>query len=232
MIDYLLEKANGAPTYVFISSAKDSLLPSAMKEEYLRKMLTRNGAFPNNLTLVDTARCAPPCGGPLGGFGYLKDKGIVGPDVLLVVGGDQGPKFHPKTAPMWSTIPSEERPSIASIERAGPGAAVYSSTKARQAVAKSGNNGLKPFLQDGSNLITDDDVARMTTALLAVQEKWKGGSEEQSVLGEVDGGRRRRMTRRLTRSKASSKALYRRGSRSHTGSSRTNRSSYGPRGCY
>lgn len=226
MIDALLEKAAGAPAFVFISSAKDTLIPSETKEEYLRKMLTRNGVFPKNLTLVDTAKCDPACGGPLGGFGYLKDRGMVGSDVLLVVGGDQAPKFDPKTARMWTSIPPEERPSIQSIERKGPGAAEFSSTKARQAVAKSGAEGLNPFLQDGTNSITDNDVARMATALLAVQKKWKGGNEEDTVLGEVDGGRRRR----TRRSKASGKALYRRGSRSRNGSSRTNRSSYALRG--
>lgn len=234
MIDALLAEASGAPAYVFISSAKDSLIPSKMKEEYLRKMLTRKNEktgqyeFPENLTLVDTADCKPPCGGPLGGFGYLKDRGMVGSEVLLVVGGDQGPKFNPSSAPMWSTIPPEERPSIRSIERKGPGAAEFSSTKARRVVAESGPNSLARFLQDGTNSITNDDVTRMATALLAVQEKWKGGSEDDTVLGEVDGGRRRR----TRRSKASSKALYRRGSRSRNGSSKTNRSSYALRGCY
>lgn len=45
------------------------------------------------------------------------------------------------------------------------------------------------------------------------------------------GGKRKTRRRKMTRrNKASSKALYRRGSQSHTGSSRTNRSSYGLRG--
>lgn len=227
MIDALLAEAKGAPAFVFISSAKDSLIPSTMKEDYLRKMLTREGAFPANLTLVDTAKCASPCGGPLGGFGYLKDRGLMGPGVLLVVGGDQGPKFDPKRAPMWKTIEEAERPSIKAIAREGPGAATFSSTKARAAVAASGSSGLKPFLTDGKNEITDADVETMSAALLAVQSKWKGGSTEDTVFDEdLDGGRRRRLTRR----KASGKALYRRGSRSRNGSSKTNRSSYGPRG--
>ena len=228
MIDAMLEKANGAPAYVFISSAKDSLLPSAMKKEFLTKMLTRNGSFPGNLSLVDTgADCKTPCGGPLGGWGYLKDNGIVGPEVVLVVGGDQGPKFDPKTAPMWKTTEASERPSIQSIPREGQGAATYSSTKAREAIAKSGFEGLKPFLMDGKNGITDEDVGRMTTELLKVQTKWpkkKGGAEDESAFDEdMDGGKRRK-TRRLTRNKASSRALYRRGSRSRTGSSKTSRS--------
>jgi hypothetical protein len=229
MIDELLTRAAGAPAYVFISSAKDSLIPSAMKKEYLEKMLTRGGVFPKNLTLIDTATCSTSCGGPLGGWGYIKETlKITGPDVLLFVGSDQKDKFTPKDTGMWGTVAKEERPSIAALERSGPGAATYSSTKAREAVASSGSSGLKPFLTDETNAITDSDVERMNTALLDVKAKWptkKGGAMDyDSVFDEdIDGGRRaktrrkRRLTR-LTRSKASSKALYRRGSRSRNGS--------------
>jgi hypothetical protein len=226
MIREMLKIAGGRPAYVFISSAKDSLIPSAMKADFLAKMLS---PVPENLQLVDTAVCAVPCGGPLGGWGYLKDMGITGPEVTLVVGGDQGPKFDPATAPMWSKVDPTERPSIVSIPREGPGAATFSSTKAREAVAKTGARGLKPFLMEGA--ITDADVQAMTDAMLAVQAKWpkkKGGAyEDDSVFDEdVDGGRRRK----TRRNKASNRALYRRGSRSRSGSSRTNRSSYGLRG--
>jgi nicotinic acid mononucleotide adenylyltransferase len=223
MIDALLAEANGADAFVFISSAKDSLIPSKMKKEYLRNMLTRNGEFPANLKLVDTAKCKTPCGGPLGGFGYLKDRGLTGPDVVLVVGGDQKDKFNPVSAPMWDTIDKAERPSIKAIPREGSRVAEFSSTKARAAVATSGASGLKPFLTDGKNAITDEDVARMADALIAVQAKWpkkKGGSD--TVFDEDVGGRRRK----TRRNKASSKALYRRDLRSRNVSSKTNRSSY------
>jgi hypothetical protein len=191
MIDEMLKLAAGSPAYVFISSAKDSLIPSKMKKEYLTKMLTRDGKFPKNLTLVDTAECEKSCGGPLGGWGYLKDKGIVGPSVTLVVGSDQAPKFDPKTARMWGSIEEAERPSIRSIERGGSGVTGYSSTKAREAVAASGAVGLIPFLTDGVNEVTGGDLERMAKKLLDVQSKWKGGAEEEeSVMGAVDGGSR------------------------------------------
>lgn len=227
MIDAMLEIARGVPAYVFISSAKDSLIPSAMKKEFLTRMLTRNGSFPKNLTLVDTSECETPCGGPLGGWGYIKDKGIVGAEVVLVVGGDQASKFDPKSAPMWNTIEKVERPSIQSIPREGQGAATYSSTKAREAIAKSGFEGLKPFLMDGKNAVTSEDVENMAYALLKLQSKWpkkKGGADDESVFDEdIDGGKRRK-TRRFKKSKASSRALYHRGLRSRTVSSKTNRS--------
>lgn len=211
MIDAMLELAKGRPAFVFLSSAKDSLLPSAMKRDLLEQMLTRNGSFPPNLTLVDTAVCAVPCGGPLGGWGYLKDKGMVGPEVTLVVGSDQGPKFDPATAPMWKTIDPAERPSIVSIPRAGSGAATFSSTKARQALAESGILGLTPFLKDATSALTEAGIQRVGAELLKKKAKWKGGAADDSVFDEdLDGGRRRktrrRRRRRLTRNKASGKA--------------------------
>jgi hypothetical protein len=235
MIREMLKIADGKPAFVFISSAKDSLIPSKLKVKFLTKMLT---PLPKNLRLIDTALCKVQCGGPLGGWGYIKDMGMTGPTVTLVVGGDQGPKFDPATAPMWSTTAPDQRPSIVAIPREGEGAATFSSTKARKALATSGPPGLKPFLTDGTNAITDDDVAEMAAELLAVQAKWpenkkKGGSyEDDSAFDEDMEGGQRRKTRRLKRNKASGKALYRRGSRSRNGSSRNNRSSYGSRGCY
>jgi hypothetical protein len=239
MIREMLKIADGKPAYVFISSAKDTLIPPEMKKAFLEKLLA---PLPENLHLINTAECAVPCGGPLGGWGYLKDMGITGPEVVLVVGGDQGPKFDPATAPMWSTTAPDQRPSIAVIAREGPGAATFSSTKAREALAtahdlrKSVVDALRPFLMGGT--ITDGDVAKMAAELLAVRDRWpenkkKGGSyEDDSAFDEDMEGGQRRKTRRLKRNKASGKALYRRGSRSRNGSSRNNRSSYGSRGCY
>jgi Cytidylyltransferase-like len=209
MIDEMLRLARGNPAYVFISSAKDSLIPSSMKKAYLTKMLTRNGVFPRNLTLVDTAECNPPCGGPLGGWAYLKETvGVTGPKVLLVVGEDQGSKFDPTSAPMWKTIEPSERPSIQTIERRGVGPAVFSSTKARAATAASGSSGLKPFLTDGTNEITDKDVELMANTLLQVRSKWKGGAGDEPSAFDEDygvGGRRKTRRRRVKRSRASSR---------------------------
>ena len=204
MIRAMLEKADGKPAYVFISSAKDSLLLPEVKKAFLEKMLD---PLPENLHLVNTADCKPPCGGPLGGWGYLKDKGIPGAGMTLVVGSDQAAKFDPKTAPMWSTIDSDQRPSIVSIRRGDEGVAAFSSTNARKALATavaadaSVVDALRPFLTDGTNAITDDDVAEMAGALLAVQARWpkkKGGADPyDSVFDEdLDGGRRRRKTYR------------------------------------
>ena len=201
MIDAMLEKAKGAPTFVFISAVSE-YIPPAMKEEYLRKMLTRNGVFPANLTLVDTSKCETPCGGPLGGFGYLKDRGMVGPEVLLFVGGDRI-TFDPKSAPMWSTIPAEERPTMQILPRVGEGAATFSSTDARKAVVTSGD--LSMYLQDGTNALAQKDIDRMQSTLmksLSKPAKKKGGADIDSVLDdELDGGRRRRHTRRARRTR-------------------------------
>lgn len=255
MIRTMLDLSKGAPTFVFISAVK-TYMPSDLKKQYLRKMLFENGEFPENLTLVDVAECederrkrgAPQsCGGPLGGFGYLKDKGLVGPRVLLFVGGDRLEDFDPKTADMWSKVPVEERPTIQALPREGTGVATYSSTLARTAVLETGrvppsknvsDIGLAKYLRDRttSNAITDSDIRELNNllypAVVAAKEKEakkRGGGEDDSVLDDdLDGGGRKR--RRTKRNKASGKALSRRGSRSRSGSSRTIRSSYGSRG--
>lgn len=215
MIDAMLAKAQGAPTFVFISSAK-TYMPSELKRKYLRKMLTRSGEFPETLTLVDTAECRDPCGGPLGGFGYLKDRGLTGPDVLLFVGGDRLEDFDPKTAGMWSKVPMDERPTIQALPREGTGSATYSSTDARRAVLETGTIAadtntaevpLAKYLRDRttSNAVTDTDIRELNNllypAVVAAKEKGarkRGGAEDESVLDdELDGGRRRpRRTRR------------------------------------
>ena len=233
MIDKLLEIANGKPAFVFVSSARESLIPVEMKMEYLTKMMTRNGSFPPNLHLVDTSKCTPACGGPLGGWKYIKENlGKTGKSVRLVVGSDQAANFDPERAPMWTEARKEgNQPSMYVLERAGPGAASFSSTNAREALKNEGPSGLTRFLQDGTNAVTSEDVKRMATDLLKVQARWpqpkKGGADDEPDMSafdaDYDGGRRRRRTRR---SKASNRALSRRGLRSRNGSSKTSRFSY------
>jgi nicotinic acid mononucleotide adenylyltransferase len=244
MINTMLELAKGKPVYVFVSR-DNSLVEPGVKVEYFTKMLTREKVFPANLTFINTATCTPsPCGGPTYAYKFLTsdkndiEKQYTGNDLMLVVGGDRKDDFDPQKAKMWGFVEdSSKLPSMHVLQREeGTGAASYSSTKARRAVGRGGWEKLKRFLTDGKNAITDDDVKRMATILLEKKANWpedkdpegpiEGGGEDDSVLGDLDGGRRRRRTRRVKRSKASSKALYRRGSRSRNGSSRTNRSSY------
>jgi len=204
MIRAMLAEAGGAPTFVFLSSAKESLISSEMKHEYLTKMLTsRDGTFPANLTLVDTAKCDPACGGPLGGFGYLSAQGYKGPSVLLYVGDDRMNDFSPKTAPMWSKVPEAERPTLKALPRTGEGAATYSSTDARKSL---GTPAFSKYLQDGTNSISEADVERMRTTLKdalaasppSAKRTRKGGdlSDESVLSSDLDGGARRRKTRR------------------------------------
>lgn len=205
MIRELLRRADGAPTYVFISST-DPIIPSADKEAFLRKMLTnKDGTFPENLKLVDTQKCETPCGGPRGGFMYVKNTtGISGPDVLLLVGDDQYPRFK-ADSPLWGKdIPIEDRPTVQALERAGPGAATYSSTKARTALAKRDSALFSTFFSDPNSALTENDIKAMGEALLENQAKWptkKGGAEEDDTAwSELDGGRRyRRKTKRAGR---------------------------------
>lgn len=208
MIRAMLAEAAGAPTFVFLSSAKDSLISSKLKQEFLTKMLTQGGVFPSTLTLVDTAECSPPCGGPLGGFGYLSARGLTGPSVLLYVGGDRLADFDPATAPMWSNVPEADRPTIKALPRTGEGAATYSSTDARKSLE---TPAFSKYLQDGTNQVSDADVERMRTTLrdaLAAtpspaKRPRKGGVllDESVLSSDLDGGVRRRAagTRRRKR---------------------------------
>ena len=218
MIDEML--TSGKKCFVFISSAVDSLLPSATKKSLLTKMLTRKGDFPSNLTLVDTkADCGGvACGGPYAGWKYLRDKrGFT--DITLVIGQDRAKDFDPNTAPMWSEIKVNDRPKMMITIREKPAGAVsYSSTKARAALAASGATGLKPFMKVPDSALTDADIAAAAQELLAKQGKWpkpKGGGEPGEDLSAFDeddesvtGGRRKTRRRRRSNTKRILKKRY------------------------
>jgi len=219
MIDEMLK--SGKECFVFISSAKDSLLPSAMKKELLTRMLTRGGQFPRNLALVDTgADCdGVACGGPYAAWQYLHDKrGFT--DITLVIGQDRAKDFDPNAAPMWSGIAAGDRPRMTTTIREKPAGAIsYSSTKARAAVATSGPDGLKTFMKVPSSALTDADIAAAAEELLTKRGKWpkpKGGAEPAEDLSAFDedyepvkGGRRRKTRRRRTRKTRKNRASNR-----------------------
>jgi nicotinic acid mononucleotide adenylyltransferase len=205
-----LAQSQGAEAFVFVSSTqgtgKEKLknpLTSAEKVEFLQKM------FPIGITFVDTARCDPRCGGPLAAYVYLVDKGYT--DVTLVAGSDRATEFGP-TGQMWKSLEDVNPPKFYAVSRdaddesesADP--TQMSGTKAR-ALAVSGNYpGFSQAVKRGN--VTDADVKGLYDVLQQRLKPKKGG----------------RKTRRIKQSRASGKALYRRGLRSRSGSSRTNRS--------
>ena len=210
MID-LLSKMDGK-AFVFVSSSqgtgKEKLknpLTSAEKVAFLQKM------FPKGVTFVDTAKCDPRCGGPLAAYSYLLEKGYK--DITLVAGSDRASEFGP-TGQIWKSLEEVDPPKFYAIPRdaedktASADPTKMSGTKARSLAVAGDLAGFTKAVKRGN--VSDTDVKALYDLLrerLATPVKGKKGG-----------------TRRFTRNKASSKALYRRDLRSRTVSSKTNRS--------
>jgi hypothetical protein len=194
---------SGGDAFIFVSSAttpKDqNPLTAAQKIAALRKM------FPTGVTFVDTSKCDPKCGGPVAANNYLRKQGYT--DITLLAGSDRAESFGPD-APMWESgkkakIPVPPPKFKALTRTEGTGATAMSGTKARKLAREGKYEEFKKAVSVGS--IDDAGILELYDAI----RKTKGGR-----------------TRRIKPNKASSKALYRRGSRLRIGSSRTNRSSY------
>lgn len=244
----------GGKAYVFVSSAlgkgKDaarSPLTSAQKLPLLRNM------FPSRVTFVDTAVCDPRCGGPGAALGWLLEQGYPAKDITLVVGAERlaDPKsreYFGPTAPLWGDE-TKPRPGkfvsvghkpVRDMRASASDADNMSGTKARGYVQSNQlDNFYKAIGIPNYNEIKRDNpqlqgAVESVIATIRASQKGGGEGEEESIPtsgpdGEPPLGGRR--TRRLTRNKASGRALSRRGLRSRSGSSRTNRSSCGSRGC-
>jgi hypothetical protein len=189
--------------FIFVSSAttpkSSNPLTAAQKIAALKKM------FPRGVTFVDTSECDPKCGGPVQANKYLREQGYT--DITLLAGSDRAETFGPD-APMWDSGKKAEipvpPPKFKALTRTeGTGATAMSGTKARKLARDGDYEGFANAVRVGS--IDDADIRKLYNAI----RKTKGGRTKTK------------------RNKASSKALYRRGSRSRIGSSRTSRSSYG-----
>jgi len=197
-------KSSPENAFIFVSSAttpKDqNPLTAAQKIAALKKM------FPSGVTFVDTSKCNPRCGGPVAANDYLHKQGYT--DITLLAGSDRAESFGPD-APMWESgkkakIPVPPPKFKALTRTEGPGAAAMSGTKARK-------------------LARDGKYEEFANAVSVGSIDDAGILELYTAIRNPKGGR----TRRIKKNKASSKALYRRGSRLRSGSSKTNRSSYG-----
>ena len=188
--------------FIFVSSAttpkSSNPLTATQKIAALKKM------FPRGVTFVDTSECDPKCGGPVQANKYLREQGYT--DITLLAGSDRAEMFGPDAA-MWESgkkhdIPPPKFKALTRTE--GTGATAMSGTKARKLARDGDYEGFANAVRVGS--IDDAEIRKLYNAI----RKTKGGK-----------------TRRITRNKASSKVLYRRGSQSRSVSSRTSRSSYG-----
>jgi hypothetical protein len=190
----------GGDAYVFVSSATTPKSQNPLTAQ--QKITALQAMFPAGVTFINTETCTPPCAGPVAANDFLRAKGYR--DITLVAGSDRAPIFGSE-ANMWKTgikngIPA---PKFIGLERTEEDAATaMSGTKAR-ALARSGEyEGFAKAVKVGS--IDDAGIRALYTAIRGTQ-----------------GGKK---TRRSTKSRASGRALYRRGLRSRTGSSRTSRS--------
>jgi hypothetical protein len=187
--------------FIFVSSAttpkSSNPLTAAQKITALKKM------FPRGVTFVDTSNCDPKCGGPVQANNYLREQGYT--DITLLAGSDRAEMFGPDAA-MWDSgkkhdIPPPKFKALTRTE--GTGATAMSGTKARKLARDGDFEGFANAVRVGS--IDDADIRKLYNAI----RKTKGGRTKTK------------------RNKASSKALYRRGSQSRSVSSKTSRSSYG-----
>lgn len=251
LIDATIAAAEGGDAYVFVSSVtKDPARNPLTVEEKLP--LLQNMFKGKKVTFVNTASdCLPlkNCGGPGAAFGWLKDTKSLDPaDITLVVGAERlkDPKskeYFGPTAGLWGKMGEYPRPGafkevghklVRDMAAPADKAEDMSGTKARGYVRDK-------KLPDFYTAIgvdyerADETLKRAVDAVVAKISATRGGGDEDETIpvegpdGEPKPGGRRK-TRRIKRSKASGKALYRRGSRSRSGSSKTNRSSYALRG--
>ena len=185
--------------FIFVSSTTTPKSSNPLTAA--QKIAALKKMFPSGVTFVDTSKCDPKCGGPVQANKYLRDRGYT--DITLLAGSDRAESFGPD-APMWESgkkhdIPPPKFKALTRTE--GIGAAAMSGTKARKLAREGDFEGFANAVRVGK--IDDADIRKLYNAV----RKTKGG--------------------RTKKNKASSKALYRQGSRLRSVSSRTSRSSYG-----
>jgi len=185
--------------FIFVSSATTPKSTNPLTAA--QKIAALRKMFPRGVTFVDTSECDPKCGGPVQANNYLRKKGYT--DITLLAGSDRAESFGPD-APMWESgkkhdIPPPKFKALTRTE--GTGATAMSGTKARKLARDGKYEGFANAVRVGS--IDDADIRKLYNAV----RKTNGG--------------------RTKKNKASSKALYRQGSRLRSVSSRTSRSSYG-----
>lgn len=213
--------SQGGDAFVFVSSSvspkSQNPLTVQQKVQALQKM------FPMGVTFVDTMACDPRCGGPVAANEYLRTLGYT--DITLIAGSDRALIFG-SGADMWKSgiangVPA---PKFKGLERTmGVGASAMSGTKARSLALSGNENAFAEAVRVGN--IDDAGIRELYDAIRSAKKGGKRGGdviELSSFDADAEGGTRKRHKTR--RNRASGKALYRRGSRSRTESSRTNRS--------
>lgn len=194
----MIQEVINSPGDAFIFVSSATTPKSQNPLTAAQKIAALRKMFPRGVTFVDTSECNPKCGGPVAANNYLRERGYT--DITLLAGSDRAETFGPDAA-MWDSgkVPPPKFKALTRTE--GTGAAAMSGTKARKLARDGDYEGFANAVRVGS--IDDVEIGKLYNAI----RKTKGG--------------------RTKRNKASSKALYRRGSRLRSVSSKTSRSSYG-----
>ena len=213
----------GGDAFIFVSSSTSPKDQNPLTVD--QKITALQKMFPAGVEFVNTATCQPKCGGPVAANEYLRSRDYT--DITLIAGSDRAGIFGP-TADMWKSGISKgvAAPNFKGLERtSGVGATAMSGTKARKLALEGNEAGFAAAVRVGE--IDDTGIRDLYNAIRGAK---KGGGGEDidgqlsSFDADMEGGRRRRKTRRIKKSKASGRALYRRGLRSRNGSSKTSRS--------
>lgn len=228
LIAETIKAAKGGEAYVFVSSTQGSgkeklknPLTSEQKIPILKHM------FPDGVTFVDTAKCDPRCGGAIAAFNHLiNEKKHAAEDITLVVGDDRKPDFGP-TADIWKRkaekdrfgpggVPNEANFVYLKSDARDPDLEIkdaenMSGTKARQYVKKDRKDDF--FLAVGGKTpaaeIAYDEIKKVVGGRRH-RRGTKGDLTEVMTSADAEfeypkGGRKTRR-RRLTQSRASSRA--------------------------
>lgn len=209
--------------YVFVSSTMSpkakNPLTSAQKMPILQTM------FPRGVVFVDTQECkdrGEPCGGAIAAFYYLLNvKNHAKEDIVLVVGDDHKDDFGPE-ADIWKR--KEEK------DVYGPGGFVFlksakrnpdleikdagnmSGTKAREYVKRGRKADFYSAI--GYDTVANKSAADAVYDIIKATQKGgrvSGGTDEETVYGAdaeftYPAGGRKTRRRRITKSRASSRA--------------------------
>jgi hypothetical protein len=227
LIEATIAAAKGGEAYVFVSSTQGSgkeklknPLTSAQKLPILKHM------FPEGVTFVDTAKCDPKCGGALAAFLHLiNEKKHAAEDITLVVGDDRKPDFG-AAADIWKRkvekdrfgpggVPNEANFVYLKSDARDPDleikdAANMSGTKARQYVKKNRKEDF--YMAIGGHTPAADTAYDVIKAVVGSGRSHRAKKDMSEVMTSADaefeypnGGRKTRR-RRLTQSRASSRA--------------------------
>lgn len=249
LIDRVLSEAKriGGDAYVFVSSVKGTSGKEAIRNplDVKQKIELLKNLFPEStgVIFVDTSECNPSCGGPGRALGWLiKEKNIDPKNISIVLGAERladknSKEYFGTGANIWKIDGNVVEPGsflrvghqrVRLMDKPADNEEHMSGTKARGYVTEDRKQIADFYTALGYKYESSkvDVVEAVFNAILASKPKQSGGDEvdDQQITTGPDGEPDSIGGRVTRRNRASSRALYRRGSRSRNGSSKTSRS--------